>query len=277
MKLDVSALTDPGVKRDSNEDLVWTQIFSDSRGMRLGLLIVCDGMGGHLGGECASYWAVETIKRELSGLFCPADPRATIHLTPEEADTIKMTGNSPSRMSEKELERLTFKAIQSANRVVYQYAQEKPQMAGDAGTTLTMAVIRGDKALIANVGDSRTYLLRDHDLRQVTEDHSLVARLIAKDQIKPEEIYTHPKRSMIYRSLGQKTSVKVDFFGETLQAGDHIFLCSDGLWEMVRDPAMIVEIIEGAPSLDDACERLIEAANLAGGEDNIGVVLASVS
>jgi protein phosphatase len=277
MKLDVSALTDPGIKRASNEDYVWSQVFSDSRGARLALLIVCDGMGGHLGGECASYWAVETIKRELASLFCPADPRATVHLSPAEADTVRIADKTTTRMTDNDLERLVFKAIQSANRVVYQYAQQKPQMAADAGTTLTMAVIWGEKTLIANVGDSRTYLLRARDLRQVTEDHSLVARMVAQGEIEPQEIFVHPKRSMIYRSLGQKTSVKVDLFWETLEADDYLLLCSDGLWEMVRDPAAIVEIVEDAPSLDDACRQLVAAANLAGGDDNISVVLASIT
>jgi len=277
MKLDVSTLTHPGEKRISNEDFVWSQTYSDSQGMQLGLFIVCDGMGGHLGGEYASYWAAEAIKREMSGLFYPADPRATVNLSPLQDDTHHLENNPHSRKSDKELENLAYNAIQSANRVVYQYAHNKPELAADSGTTVAMAVVQGEKALIANVGDSRTYILRDHELRQVSVDHSLVARLVAKGQIDPQELYTHPKRSMIYRSLGQKETVKVDMFWEDLQAHDYLLLCSDGLWEMIREQAVIAKIIEGAPLLDKACLGLVEAANLAGGEDNISVVLARFS
>lgn len=277
MKLDVSTLTHPGEKRVTNEDLVWSQTYSDSQGMQLGLLIVCDGMGGHLGGEYASYWATEAIKREMSSLFYPVDPRATVNLSPLPDDTIQIENNPRNKKLDKELEYLIHNAIQSANRVVYQYAHNKPELAADSGTTVTMAVIQGEQALIANVGDSRTYILRDHELRQISEDHSLVARLIAKGQIEPQEIYTHPKRSMIYRSLGQKETVQIDTFWEELHEGDYLLLCSDGLWEMVRDPAVIATIIEDAPSLDKGCQGLVEAANIAGGEDNVSVVLAKIS
>jgi protein phosphatase len=277
MKLDASAWTDPGKQRDTNEDRVWSQVFTDSRGVTLGLLVVCDGMGGHLGGECASYWAVETIKREMSSLFCPGDPRATVQLPSEEMQRALQSRDTASKMTDNKIEKLALKAIQRANQVVYQYAQQKPEQAADAGTTLAMAVVYGKKALIANVGDSRTYLMRGQQLRQISSDHSLVARLVERGQIEPHEVYTHPQRSLIYRSLGQKEQVQVDIFRETLQPDDVILLCSDGLWEMVRDPAWLVQAITSSQSLEQACKELVEAANAAGGEDNIAVVLARLS
>ena len=168
-------------------------------------------------------------------------------------------------------------AIQKANQVVHQYAVEKPGKAADAGTTVTMAVVQGQWVVIANVGDSRTYLLRNHKLRQLTQDHSLVASMVASGQIRPEEIFVHPQRNVIYRSLGQKRQVQIDTFRETLEAGDHLLLCSDGLWEMVQDEAVMARLVDSAKTPTQACQILVDAANTAGGEDNIGVVLVRVS
>ena len=130
---------------------------------------------------------------------------------------------------------------------------------------------------IANVGDSRTYLLRDQKLQQITQDHSLVARLVSDGKIEPDDIFDHPQRNMIYRSLGQKEQVQVDTYWENLESGDMLLLCSDGLWEMFRDTGEIERIIVDEPSLEQACVNLIFAANLSGGYDNIGVVLAKIT
>jgi serine/threonine protein phosphatase PrpC len=137
--------------------------------------------------------------------------------------------------------------------------------------------VRNDQAVFANVGDSRTYLLRDHALIQVTQDHSLVASLVAEGQIQPDEVYTHPRRNVIYRYLGQKGMVQLDLFQRQIQPGDKVLLCSDGLWEMVRGSETIIDLIEGAEEPQSACQALVEAANQAGGEDNISVVLIEVN
>jgi protein phosphatase len=167
-------------------------------------------------------------------------------------------------------------AIQKANHVIYQYSLQKPDKAGDSGTTVSMAVAYGPRFIVANVGDSRTYILRNHTLRQISQDHSLVASLVASGQIKPEEIYLHPQRNVIYRSLGQKRQVQIDTFWETLETGDFLLLCTDGLWEMVQDEKLISRIIEAAESPEKACRLLVDTANVAGGEDNIGVVVVQV-
>lgn len=276
MKLDVATLTDPGRQRQENEDNVWAQLYSTSQGDVVGLFIVCDGMGGHLGGKYASYWAIESLKHDLGVLFCPGDPRATLHLSRELVDEAVEQGGATQESLYKQIEQLILEAIQKANQVVYEYAKQKPQKAADAGTTLSMAALLGSQAIIANVGDSRTYLLRDRKLHQITRDHSLVASLVASGQLEAEEVYTHPQRNMIYRSLGQKKEVQVDFFRQKLQSGDCLMFCSDGLWEMVRKEAAMAKIIEKAATLEQACTDLIEAANAAGGEDNISVVLARV-
>ena len=277
VRLEAAAMTDAGREREINEDSVWAQVIEISEGEPMGLFIVCDGMGGHLGGEVASHWAVETIKSELTELFCMKDPRATIRLSEAEINAA-LEGADSTRMSVSgKVVNKVIAAIQKANQVVQEYAQHRPETAGDAGTTVSMAVALGRRVVIANVGDSRTYLLRDHELRQITQDHSLVASLVAGGKLKPEEIYTHPQRNMIFRSLGQKRQVQVDTFLEVLQPGDYLFLCSDGLWEMVQDEKIIIRLIEKSKGIDQACEKLIEAANTAGGEDNIGVVVVEVT
>lgn len=276
IKMTAAAITDKGKIRSKNEDRVWAQIYSPSEGESVGLFVVCDGVGGHLGGECASHWAVETIKRKLADYFCPGDPRATVKLERQDLNIPSVDSNATRKS---ELTQLIFNvrsAIQEANQVVYDYARNKPNKAGDAGTTVSMALVQGHRAVIANVGDSRTYVLRDKKLRQVTQDHSLVANLIANGQIAPEEVYSHPQRNVIYRSLGQKTEVEIDTFVEDLNQGDYLILCTDGLWEMVKSEERIVVLITANSAPAKACQSLIEEANEAGGEDNIGIVVVNI-
>ena len=139
-----------------------------------------------------------------------------------------------------------------------------------------MAVIHDGYAYIANVGDSRTYLLRAGELKPVTKDHSLVAKLVETKQIDPDAVYTHPQRNLIYQSLGAgHKNVDPDVFHEKLQAGDKLLLCSDGLWEMVRPPDLLKALTEQ----DDAqkiCDNLINLANDNGGEDNISAVVVQI-
>jgi serine/threonine protein phosphatase PrpC len=277
IRLEAATLTDPGRERQINQDRVWAQIYAPSEGEQVGLFIVCDGIGGHLGGEFASHWAVETIKQELADMFCPSDPRATVHLSQEEIDAA-LTGSDSTRLSAaRKIENLVIKAIEKANRVVFEYGQQKPEKASDSGTTITLAFVLGTRVVVANVGDSRTYLLRDGKIRQMTQDHSLVANLVASGQIQPQEIYAHPQRNLILRSLGNRREVQVDTFWEVLKPGDYLLLCSDGLWEMVQDNELIIRLITEASTPAQACQKLVSAANLAGGEDNIGVVVLKVT
>ena len=145
------------------------------------------------------------------------------------------------------------------------------------GCTVTMAFIENEQAYIANVGDSRTYLLRSGKLQALTKDHSLVARLVESKQIDPEDVYTHPQRNLIYRSLGAgHKNIEVDIFHETLRPGDTLLLCSDGLWEMVHDPELSKVLSEKA-SPQQICNTLIDMANANGGEDNISAVVVHVN
>jgi protein phosphatase len=163
-------------------------------------------------------------------------------------------------------------AVEHSSEVIVRYGREHSDARG-LGSTLTAALIIDGQAYIANVGDSRTYLLRDDMLQRITRDHSLVARLVEAGQIEPEEVYDHPNRNLIYRSLGAgKADVEVDVFTEALRPGDVLLLCSDGLWEMVRDPELERVLLEER-DLERACELLVQRANENGGEDNITAVL----
>ncbi|MDH7473055.1 MAG: protein phosphatase 2C domain-containing protein [Anaerolineae bacterium] len=276
-RLEAVARTDLGRERELNEDRAFQQVIQSSDEDAVGLFIVADGMGGHLAGEVASHWAVETIKRELADLFVPRDPRATWDLSGPELRALADRGERPRRVPLKLTEQRVRTAVEKANAAVHGYARHRPAEAMGAGSTVTMAVVEGPLAFIANVGDSRAYLVRNHQLQQITMDHSLVAGLVAAGRITLEESYDHPQAGLIYRCLGYMHTVEVDIFRQELQVGDVLLLCTDGLWEMVRDPNRIVGIIEEAPTLDRAAQWLVQAANAAGGKDNISVVLVRVT
>jgi protein phosphatase len=163
-------------------------------------------------------------------------------------------------------------AVQRANEALVDLGQTTHS---DPGSTVTAALVIGDTATIVNVGDSRTYLLRDRQLEQVTQDHSLVARLVDAGVVKPEDARDHPQRNQIHRCLGHKPDVEVDTFTRRLQVGDVLILCSDGLWDMVPDDE-IQRTVESARSPQKACDALIEAANRAGGKDNIAVIVVEM-
>src|SRR6266704_2028877 len=208
--------SDVGKQREQNEDCAYKRIESSEEGDR-GLFIVADGMGGYQAGEVASRLAVETIGKAMDSFFKPLpdqttirlttssnplDPDATIKLTPrgegvngEESPTVQKTRKLPETLVSKSIEDQLTAAIQQANKAILRYG----------------------------------------DLKPITKDHSLVARLVEAKQIEPDDVYSHPQRNLIYRSLGAgHKTVEVDVFHETLHPGDILLLCSDGLWEMVR-------------------------------------------
>jgi protein phosphatase len=208
-------------------------------------------MGGHDAGEVATGLAI----RGASEVVLSAYLAPTI-----EAD---------APYEEARLKEIVQKAIVQANEYVMRVAHAR---GNDMGTTITLALVVGDRAVIGNVGDSRTYIYREGALRRVTKDHSLVMRLVDIGQITEDDIYTHPQRTAVLRSLGDKPELEVDLFSERLRPGDALLLCCDGQWEMTRDRKM-AEIIAKHDDPQAACEALIAAANAAGGEDNITSVL----
>jgi serine/threonine protein phosphatase PrpC len=269
----IAGLTDVGRQRELNEDSYYCRIVQASDQAPRGLLAVADGMGGHLAGEVASYWAVQTLKRELAPLFRPEDPSQTRRL---DAEDLALVGSGAAvRLEEADMARLLRHAIERANQVLLGYARHYPGEAGDMGSTLTLAVIEGDQVTIAHVGDSRAYLWQNGSLRQLTEDHTVPGALLRQGKIEPHEVYDHPHRHLLYRCLGPKPSVEVDIYPPVaLQPGDALLLCSDGLWNMVLPQEHLGSFLASGESPASICRRLVEAANAAGGEDNITAVLA---
>ena len=255
--------THQGRVRDHNEDsIAKIDYIIDQSGLteHTGLYIVADGMGGHAAGELASRTTAEQAFRKfIEQQFLPQLKR----------QTQKLTGVDETLHPHEQLLR---QLVEAANQIVYQSNQLTQ---ADRGTTITAALVIGKNAFVANVGDSRTYLWRNGRLQQLTEDHSLVYRLYQAGQISRDEIYTHEQKNAIYRSLGDSPTVEVDSYRQTLQRGDSLLLCSDGLWEMVRDDAIAV-VVANAPTAQTACDQLIREANLNGGEDNISVVLVTM-
>lgn len=248
------ARSDTGIVRDHNEDSLLTlhlTLDNSSIGHAWGLYVVADGMGGHAAGEVAS------------GLAC----RGAAELVLREFLTPLL--DSDLSYDERQVRDLVLRAALQANDYVVREGQNR---GNDMGATLTMALVVGDRATIANVGDSRTYLYRDGKLRRISKDHSLVMRLVELGQLGEDEIYSHPQRNAVLRSLGDTTDVEVDVFNERLRPDDALLLCSDGQWEMTHDPEMEL-ILARYPDPQEACDQLVAAANQAGGEDNITAVL----
>ncbi len=265
----VASDSDAGNVRRSepNEDstlVLQVQRVHESQATPIGVFIIADGMGGHDNGQGASRMTINVIAdklvREL--LLPPLDTEKSGGLTA-----------SVTPMEEDALIGVFKGAVEEANNVLVQTNQHDKT---DMGSTITGFMVVGDTAFIINVGDSRTYMLREDTLYQLTNDHSLVAQLLAGGLIEPDDVYTHPQRSQIFRSLGDKMNVQVDDFKQQLLPGDILLSCSDGLWEMVRNP-QITDILKNAHDPQMACTQLIEAANANGGEDNVSAVIAFVS
>ena len=298
-KLAAACKTDVGQQREQNEDDVYALIAENGE---TGLFIVADGMGGYQAGEVASRIAVEKIRDALKNYLVPIYDQPTVRLTPlSEQETIRLnalprdedatvmlnpvksgggsgkgkTRKLPETASAKSIEDQLKAAFRQANKAILAYGEEQSGARG-LGCTVTMALVHNGQVHVGNIGDSRTYLLRQGELMPLTRDHSLVARLVETRQIEPEDVYTHPQRNLIYHSLGAgHKHVDPDVFHETLQPGDKLLLCSDGLWEMVRPPFLLKALTE-QDDLEKICDTLIDLANANGGEDNISAVVVQV-
>lgn len=271
LHLRAAAGTHPGQVYQLNQDKVFAAIRPAGQGKMGGLFIVADGMGGHQAGEVASDLAVQTIRQQLSWFLDSNETEDTQPSVPQTGKTTVLDGGAELPL----LHRLRV-AIEQANQSIAAYSKDNPNEAGNLGTTVTCALIDEDTAIIANVGDSRTYLLRDSNLQQITEDHSYVGQLVREGQLAPEDIFSHPRRNVITRSLGNRPEVEVDLWAHRVQDGDRFLLCSDGLWEMVQDDNTIAAMLGESDNPKSTVEQLIIAANRAGGADNIGVVVIHI-
>ncbi len=238
-------------QRNPNEDsLVVLQGTCTYHGrlVPFGLFVVADGMGGHAYGQEASRIAIQSMMQMI-------------------LQNIVMS----NELNDEYLIDMLVGGVEWANQAIFQRGTEWGQ---EMGTTLTATLVVGSKAYLVNVGDSRTYLYRPGSgLTQITHDHSLVASLVAAGEISPDEVYTHPERNKVYRSLGNKENIEVDWFVVDLYENDSLLLCSDGLWEMVRDPE-IERIIWTMRDPLRVSDVLVNAALQGGGRDNVSVIVA---
>jgi len=242
--------TDPGLQRDHNEDCIDARLYTRGDGETLGLFIVADGLGGQDSGEIASQMATNAVWQSL-----------------RESVWEPLLGGQ--MLGEDDLEQQLIAAVEAANQRVY---DARTAQNSEMSTTLTLALIVNETVYIGNVGDSRTYLWNAEGLQAVTKDHSMVQRLIDSGDLTPEERYIHPQRHVIYSSVGDRPDIRVDTFRHTQNPDDCLILCSDGLWEMVRDEG-IEDVLLAEPDPSRAAKQLVHNANLAGGEDNISVII----
>ena len=241
--------TDVGRRRDHNED-------SFLINAKHGLFTIADGMGGHAAGEVASRIAVDVINEfiEISG------DDSDITWPFEFDDGVSMEENR------------IFTAIKLANMKIFEVIQERQELTG-MGTTLVTLLVDGEHAFIGHVGDSRAYLVRGGQIRQVTSDHSWVNEQMKLGILTKSQAANHPFRNVVTRALGGKDPIKADLTSEQLQSGDLLLLCSDGLNSMLPDERIRDITVQHADDLETGCQALIDAANEAGGDDNISVVL----
>ena len=232
------ALTDTGRVRTANQDYVYASV--EPVGSLPNLFVVADGMGGHQAGDYASRYIVENLVSYL-----------------------QYTENS-------QIVPLLREAILKVNTMLYHEAKEKPEFSG-MGTTLVAAVADENTLYVANVGDSRLYLVRDR-IRQVTKDHSYVEELVSLGRLERGSKDYKDKKNILTRAVGTEDKLLVDFFEVGLEPGDFILMCSDGLSNMLEDVEM-EEIVGSDLELEEKAEKLITVANDNGGKDNIAVVL----
>lgn len=233
--MNVWALTNRGKVRKTNQDSYYYQIEQEGA---VGL--VCDGMGGAAAGDLASRLAANTFVEQL-------------------------------RTPASSVEELLENALDRANEAVYQYSVDNPECAG-MGTTLVAAVVMDRTAHIINIGDSRCYYLDKEGIRQITEDHSVVADMVRQGIITPEEARVHPKKNLITRALGTRMNRSGDLFTVKMKPDSMLLLCSDGLTNQVTDQEILFEALYGGEP-ESCCQRLVDIVMRRGAPDNVTVVL----
>jgi len=237
--------TDVGRVREQNEDSYL--IVEDH-----GLYVVADGMGGHLGGQMASSLAVKTIGEAIEE--CNEEIEEGVGVDPLESSPVP---------------RLLAMAVRKACGAIYRTAQEDPELSG-MGTTCTALLVRGERAFVAHVGDSRCYLQRGDKIIQITDDHSLVNEQIKEGLITREQARTSRLKNIITRSVGFERDVAVDTLALPVKAGDRLLMCSDGLANFVDDTEIGLAL--ATLPLEEVPPRMVALANERGGDDNITVV-----
>lgn len=240
--MEIWGATDQGMVRKQNQDTYrWKSL-----GNTQFLAVVCDGMGGARSGDVASRLAAEVFEKVV-------------------VQGVK------AEMSQTEIVEILVDSVKSANRAVYEQSLLSPDFKG-MGTTLVAVFLQGQAAYIINVGDSRCYYISDGQVAQITEDHSVVGLMVARGQISEEEARIHPNKNLITRAVGTESEVECDCFYLTMDEGEYLLLCSDGLSNMVSKSELLYEITHSEQGLK-CCENLIDIAKQRGAPDNVTVVL----
>ena len=250
MKITAAGLSDVGVKRDSNEDAL-------AMDNSIGLYMVADGMGGHQAGEVASNVAVTMIQKNVNNWITKNSPMSELFDFPDM--TLSQRANYISS------------SIKLANRVIYEMSQEYTEYKG-MGTTIVILTIMPSTIIAANVGDSRSYLIRGDIMEPLSKEHSLVAEQLEMGLISEEEAKISPLRHILTRNLGSTDIVDADVFEIEHRNNDRFLLCTDGLTDLVSDDE-ILSIIKNGNDPDYICQQLVSEANKMGGYDNITVSL----
>lgn len=235
-------VTHVGMVRSANQDMFLTEQLSATTG----LAIVCDGMGGPGGGQIASDIAVKTLAKVIR------------------------EGHEQAQ-SEKDWKELIQTAVRKANGEIFKYAAHEQELTG-MGTTMVLAIYGKEKALVANIGDSRAYVTNGGHIDQVTKDHSVVQQMVDEGQLTKFEAKVHPKKNIITRALGVDLLCEADFFEVTLEQGDYLLLCSDGLTGYVDENELAFEL-SVCDKPEEVLDKFVLMANERGGSDNITAVL----
>ncbi len=235
----VFSATDTGRIRTVNQDFIFTS--TDPVGNLPNLFVVADGMGGHKAGDFASRYGVsvmiETVKKDTN------------------YNPVKIIRNG----------------ITAANAEVFKTSQDDPSMMG-MGTTMVVASVVGEYLYVANVGDSRLYLL-DDEIRQISQDHSLIAEMVRLGELYPEDAEHHPDKNIITRAVGTEEKIDIDFYDLKITAGQSFLMCSDGLSNMIDNEEILRTIKEAETAGEDPSLKLIDKANKNGGKDNIAAIV----
>lgn len=239
------ALTDLGAVRAQNQDAYQVEKL-DKNTL---LCVVCDGMGGAKAGNVASTLAAEVFAKEVKRAWS-------------------------SDLSGDRLEQMLRGAVKLANFTVYDQAQQVADFSG-MGTTLVALLVRGKKATVVNVGDSRAYFITDDGIRQITTDHSLVQMMIARGELKPEKAKYYPGKNLITRAIGTEEQVECDVFNLDVGKDNCVLLCTDGLSNLMDDQEILFEIVHSRDK-GDCCERLLDIAKKRGAPDNVTSVLVAL-
>ena len=237
--------TDPGCVREQNQDAY--QIAVLDKNTLLG--VVCDGMGGAKSGNVASTLAVDVFVQEVKRTWTAG-------------------------MDEEQLEQMLCNAVKLANFTVYDQSRQFEEFTG-MGTTLVAVLIHKKQATIVNVGDSRAYSVKSDGVCQLTTDHSLVQMMVSRGEMTPEQAKRYPGKNLITRAIGTEPVVECDVFHRKLSGGECLFMCSDGLSNLVDEQEMLFEVVHGE-NKQSGCERLLEIAKNRGAPDNVTCVLIQV-